>query len=252
MTDPDFFGGIEQHPMPWHDRVMQVPAFYRRMASAQVALAVPTHNVLPLLPSSRLHPLRIAPTRTLMVVSALRYGDTDIGPYDELMVVFPCTLDEPSPQFSGTFRHPPDTLLVVQSLLVTTEIAMQAGNELLATRKQLADIRVEDEAEWWSCDVAMDGQAVLSLAVRKGTMQPAQRRHLSMLSVRGDRLLRWGFTIGEHEACVSRHGRDARVSWGPHSLGRELQALEPGPLLECQFSPQMQGILAPVSESLAR
>lgn len=252
MNDPDFFGEIRQQSIRWQDRSIPIPLFYRHIQAGLWAWAVPTHHVLPLLPSSRLHPLRIAPTRCLLFVSALQHLDTDLGPYGELLIGFPCTLDTPSPQFSATLRHEPPTLMVVHELLVTTDIALRAGSEFLGTRKKIATMQFDDGPDWWVCEASVDGQQVARLGVRKGLLQPVERQHFQPLSVRGERLLRWDFTIAEHEASRSRHLADTQVSWGPHPIGRLMESLEPGPLLECQYTPQMQAVLAPVAESMAR
>lgn len=251
MNTSGFFGQIAQYELTWPGQTIKVPVFYQQARMAQIGLAAHTDEILPLLPSSRLHPLRIAPARCLLVLVAMQHLQSDIGPYNELLIGFPCTLDKPSPQFAGTLRHLPQTLVVVHRLAVTTDIALQAGNELLATRKFMADIRIEESDEWMSCDVSQDGAKLLHMAVRKGNPGPMERQHNQMLSVRGGYLLRWEFIASEHEGHVSRHGADARWEWGSHPMVQDLARLKVGPLLECSYSPRFQGILGPVVESHA-
>lgn len=251
MDTSGFFGQIAQYEVKWPGSSIRVPVFYQHARMAQIGLVAHTAEVAPLLPSARLHPLRIAPTRCLLLLVALQYLDSDIGPYNELLIGFPCTLDKPSPQFAGTLRHLPETLVVVHRLGVTTDIALRAGNELLATRKFMADIRFDESDEWMSCDVSQDSVRLLHMAVRKRVLGPMERQRNQMLSVRDGYLLRWEVVMSEHQSSVSRHGTDARWEWGSHPLVQELARLNTGPLLECSYSPRFQSILGPVVESHA-
>lgn len=250
MDETGFFAQIPQAEFDWHGRPTRLPVFYRQIRAAQVAVSMHTAEVERLLPSPRLHPLRIAPGRCLMTVAMFQYLETDIGPYEEVLVGFPCTLDHVSPQFSGSLRPLPETLMVVHWLGVSTEIALKAGDELLYTRKFMAEVTFGDrDGGWIDCRVSQDGADLLRLSVRQREMKPVPRERFEMLSVRGEHLLRWDFVTSEYNASMSRHDGDAHLEWGPHPKAREMAALKMGGIVESRYSPRLQAVLGPIMES---
>lgn len=253
MDETGFFAQVPQQQFEWHGRAMRLPVFYRDARMAQVRVSMHAGEVERLLPSLRLHPLRIAPGRCLMVVALMQYRDTDIGPYEEVLVGFPCTLDRASPQFAGSLRDLPDTLMVVHWLGVSTPIALQAGDELLFTRKFMAEFSFDEPKDGWvDCSVAIDGTSLVRVGVRQGDFQPLGRERHQMLSVRGQHLLRWDFVAGEHQASLSHHAADGRLAWGSHAKAAELAHLDMGRIVEARYAPKFQAILNPIAESYAR
>lgn len=252
MDESGFFAQIPQHEVDCRGQPVRMPLFYRRSRMLQAGVAMHTAQVEPLLPSPRLHPLRIAPGRCLMVVAVLQYTETDIGPYDEVLVGFPCTLDHVSPQFVGTLRHLPESLMVVHWLGVSTERALQAGDQLLYTRKFMAQFAFEDGEEGWvNALVSQGGQGLLRLGMRPGEARAIGRERHAMLSIHERHLLRWDFLTSEHVAGVSQHGGDALLEWGPHPKGREMARLDLGGIVEARHSARHQAILGPILESYA-
>ena len=244
MDTSGFFAQIPQRA--------RLPIFHRQLRVLETEWALHTHQVEPLLPSRRLHPLRIAPGYCLLVVALRQCLASDLGPHDELVVGFPCTLDEPSYQFAGTLRQTPSTLMVLHGLGVSTETARQASDELLLTRGFAAEFAFdEDEDGWVSGLASQGGTGLLRMSVRRGPAVPVARWRQPVLSERSGYLLRWDHLIGEHEASVSHHSADARLEWGPHALGRAMAGLTLGPLVACRYSPQCPAIAGPIVESLA-
>ena len=56
-----------------------------------------------------------------LAVTALEFRESDIGPYNEVAISVPFTLDKPSPHFTGVFREPSkEPKLFIRHLPVTT------------------------------------------------------------------------------------------------------------------------------------
>jgi hypothetical protein len=159
--------------------------------------------------------MRIAPGRCAVALEALSFGETDLGPYNEVLVGIPFTLDERSPQFTGILRSLPEVpFIYVHRLPVTTEIALGPGIHFLAAPKFIADITFEETDEWVRCRLTEGGAEILTLEVRKGELEPAERRHANMVTAREGYLLRWEWTESEQRKRESRVSSNARLELG--------------------------------------
>jgi len=127
MREMAFFREIEHVELPWGERSIHCPEFYYDAMMLGAQFLAPTEQVKALLPSERIHPLRVVPWRSIVSVTAFEYRDSDIGPYNEVSIGIPFTLDAASPLFTGTLRKGPEAPRVyVHSLPVTTQIARDA------------------------------------------------------------------------------------------------------------------------------
>jgi hypothetical protein len=61
MPNEDFFEEIEHREVPWGERVIRVPIFYRDVMSVGVLFLASSKRLEALMPSSRMHPIRITP-----------------------------------------------------------------------------------------------------------------------------------------------------------------------------------------------
>jgi len=250
MSEVDFFRQITQIPAHWEEGSVPLPTFYHDAMAIQVSLLASADRVRSFLPSPRLHPLRVAPGRCAVAIAAFSFRETDLGPYNEVLVGIPVTLDERSPQFSGILRSLPELpMIFVHRLPVTTERARAPGINFLATPKFLADITFEETDEWVRCRLAEQGVDILSLEVRKGELENAERWHAQMITAREGYLLRWGWLESEQGKRESRGSSDARLELGTHLIAEELREMQVGRVLSCEHRPRFQAVLSPVVES---
>jgi hypothetical protein len=90
MERDDFFSEIEHREVPWGQTSIAVPIFYRDVMSLGALFLASTARLRALLPSSRMHPLRITPWHGILSVSVNQFRDSDLGPYNEVAVSVPC------------------------------------------------------------------------------------------------------------------------------------------------------------------
>jgi hypothetical protein len=250
MQNLDFFEGIKQSKVqlgPYH---INSPVFYRDMSGLSVYLLAPLNKVRNILPSNRMHPFRVTPWHSVVMISAFEYRDSDLGPYNEVSIGIPFVLDSVSPLFTGLLWKTPEVPLVyVHHLPVTTEMARVGGIEIANFPKFLAKIRFDNETQWISCKVDAEEKNILTLSVRKVKLRPSPRQRLNTITHLQNRLLRLEFNLSECEAGFSKSQSDIRLELGNHPIGLELRELNLGRMLTYQYSQALQAILTGVNES---
>jgi hypothetical protein len=250
--DLEFFQEIEHVAVPWGETTLYVPVFYYDVMSFGAQFLAPAEKVNALLPSGRLHALRVTPWQSVVTITAWEYRDNDLGPYNELSIGIPCTLDIASPLFTGILRQPPaDLLHYILHLPVTTEIALKVGVEFAGYPKFLADIEFERAGGWLTCHLSQDGESILTVAGRELPCYTAPRYRMHPINARRGRLLRSEFILSEREQGTSKDAGDLRLELGNHPIAQTLADLNLGRLIGCQYSPRCQAILTPVIESFA-
>ena len=251
MGEQDFFRGIAHTEVPWGERTIWVPVFYYDVMSIGAQFLAPLDRVKALLPSPRMHPLRVTPWHGLVAISAYAYRDCDLGPYNEVSIGIPFSLDKPSPAFVGTlFKMRGIPKAYVHHLPVTTEIARAAGVEFAGYPKFVADIAFEEQGDWVSCRLSEEGTHILTLTCRKQALAPAPRYRMHIFTAQ-ERLLRCEIVLSGRDLASGRSPSDVRLELGDHAISQELDELQIGKLVGYQYTPQYQAILMPVVESYA-
>ena len=251
MRDMTFFQEIEHVEVPWGERSIWSPVFYYEIMSMSVQFLAPTDGVKALLPSPRLHPLRVMPGQSVVNLTLFRYRDCDIGPYNEVSFGIPVTLDKATPLLTGLLWPMPSPLMIYsRHLPVSTEIARAAGAEFAGYPKFVADIEFQQEDGWTTCQASENGQHILTFSGRELPLKQAPRRRLHIFTQRNGRLLRCEMITSEQAQGASARRADLRLQLGDHPMGREIAELPLGRLVGYQWSPKYQAVLTQVVESL--
>jgi hypothetical protein len=252
VRNSDFFKGIARIDVVWRDKMLSVPLFYYDNAFIRVAFLTPLDKIRELLPSPRMHPLRVTPWHSVTTITAFAYRDCDLGPYNEVAIGFPITIGKPAPVFTGLLRKLPGIpKAYVHRLPVTTKIARDVGVEFANYPKFLADITFEEKNGSLTCHLVEAQSHVLTLTVRKLAVQPTDRLHMHSITYREGRILRLELILGERRHGISRQPAHAHLELGDHPIAQELRDLNVGRMLFCQYTPQFPAILSPVLESFA-
>jgi len=251
MRDVEFFAGVPQQPVSVAGYEGVTPAFYYDYSQASVVLATPLERIRELLPSPRLYPLRLTPRSGVTVIVAYQYRDSDIGPYSEVAIGFPVTVDRNSPVLVELRRFQVEGGSVfIWQLPVTTAIARDLGVEVAGYPKFLADIEFADEAGLATCRLAEGGKHILTLRLRHRKPRPrSERTRMMPVTVKGDRLLRGMATNNIPQAAVAFGGRGVELELGDHPLADQIRRLEMGRVLMASYAPANQTILSPPLES---
>jgi len=248
-----FFEGVPQQPVSVAGYEGPMPAFYYDYAQASVALLTPLDRIRELLPSPRLHPLRLTPRSGVTAIAAYEYRDTDLGPYNEVGIGFPVTVDRPAPMLTELRRFQAQGGSVfIWQLPVTAVIARDLGIEVAGYPKFLADIDFRAEGGLVTCRVAAGGRHLLTLRLRH--RPPRRRRGLERsrmlpVTVKGDRLLRAPSVASVPRSAVAYGGRGVEVELGDHPLADQLRRLEMGRVLLSSYAPANQMVLSSPLES---
>jgi hypothetical protein len=247
----DFFEGIAHAEIPLGQRTIHVPIFYYDVMTMSAQFLAPLDAIRTVLPSLRMHPLRVTPRQGVVNISTFAYRDCDLGPYNEVSISIPFFLDRPSPLFVGTLRKGPDVpKAYVHRLPVTTEVARDAGVEFAAYPKFVASITFEKDGDWLCCRLAQEEQQILTLACRTGDAVSVPRYRMHPFTHLDGRLLRCEFVLSERQQATSRKATAVRLDLGDHPIAQELRELGITRAIGCQYSAHLQAILTPVIESL--
>jgi hypothetical protein len=185
-------------------------------------------------------------------IAAMEFRDSDIGPYNEVGISIPFTLDKATPLFTGILRKSPAVpQLYIHHLPVTTEIARAAGADFAGYPKFIANIEFEKKDGWITCRLAEDDQHILTLAGRQLETQNAPRARVHYFTIRNGRLLRSEGISSEKQQGSSKNAADVRLELGDHPIAQELKGLDLGRMLAYQYAPSHQSVLSPVLESFA-
>lgn len=212
----------------------------------------PAAKIDAILPSSRLKPYPITPWHSVLAITAYCYRESDIGPYSEVSIGVPVTIDKQTPLFTGILRRqPPLPVTYVHHLPVTTEIARAVGAEFAGYPKFVAQIDFTEKDGWLVCELKSDDESILTLSGRVLPLRSSPRYRIDPITHRRGYLLRSELVLSERDMGASKSGDDVRLELGQHPISQELRELELGRMLGYQYCPQAQGILTPVFESFA-
>lgn len=245
MRDLAFFEPVTQHPVSWREGEVPSPVFYYDLTSLSVSFLTPLEKIRRLLPSDRLHPLRVTPTKGVTTIVGYEYRDSDIGPYNELLLGFPVSIDWRAPMVLGLRRAETQSAAAyVWHLPVTTEIARDLGIEVAGYPKFLASIEFESSGGWIHCRAEEEGRRILSLSVRRPRVKKVGRRWpVDVLTFREGQVLRSPLVVNIRELGSSMRPANAHLELGDHPVSDELRELDPGRVVSIQYSPNSQAIL---------
>jgi hypothetical protein len=250
MYNADFFTEVRQFQVPWSGGTACNPTFYRDFTGVDLVFLTPARRVLAQLPSRRMKPLRVTRWHAITVISLFEYRDTDIGPYNEICMSFPITLDKPAGILLGAMRElNRDLMAYIWHLPVTTEIARDLGIEVANYPKFLADIEFNRNNGWLSCHLSEGGHDILTLRVRELDTKPRGHSRVYPITFRDDYILRCEEILNMPQFGQSQKSADARLELGDHPVADELRGLKLGRLLRIQYMPHNQAILTPPLES---
>lgn len=161
MSEQDFFREVEHTPVPWRHYELHNPLFYQDLSFMSLSILAPLEKIRSILPSKRLKPYRITHRQGVVAITAYQYRESDIGPYNEISIGVPVTIDKETPLFTGTIRKMPEILKTYSHHLpVTTEIAREVGAEFAGYPKFVADIKFIEGDDWQKCELRGDDQRI--------------------------------------------------------------------------------------------
>lgn len=251
MRDLRFFEGVPQRTVGGEGREVPIPTFYYGFSQLVVVLATPLERIGELLPAPWLHPCRLTPLSGVTVIAAFQYRDSDIGPYNEVLVGFPVGVHRREPMLRGLRRfNLRGGAIFIWQLPVTSALVRDLGVEMAGYPKFLADIDFEADGRTAACQLREGGKDILGVRMEHRAPRPvAARRRVEPITVKGDRVLRSHAVMGIPEAAQAYGGRGVEVELGDHPLADRIRELRLGRVLLAGYEPRTQSILTPPVES---
>ena len=229
MHDSSFFQQIAHVGVPWGARSINVPLFYYDISAIGVAFLTPLGRIRARLPSPRMYPLRVTPWHGLTTITAYEYRDCDIGPYNEIAISFPVTIDKASPVLAGLMRKVPGIPKVyTHHLPVTTEIARDAGVEFANYPKFLADITIEDKGERIETTLKEKDDLILKMSAKKMPLKKSGAFEFHTFSIKDNEILHTLIEGKAERIGYSMMGKFAEIELGNHDVAKELKELNLG------------------------
>lgn len=169
-AEPSFFEAVHrwEWPIPGAGKV---PVFFPSLSFVAAACTASTKQVLELLPDRRMRPVDVMPGRCLVTIAGVQYRESDLGPYNELVVAVPIAfgahalpvLDAVRQGFGRAFNG------FIWQMPVTTAVARDAGLALAGFPKFIADIRFEVDDRRVRCTLFEDGAPSVCLGADAGS-----------------------------------------------------------------------------------
>ncbi len=250
MRDLSFYRQVEHLQKDCRGTAVPLPVFYYDLTVVMAGFLTPLDKVRAILPSPRMKPLRATPWHAVTVIACFEYRDCDAGPYNEVGITFPFTMDKQAPVLTGLLHKIAEgPMAYVYKLPVTTEVAYQFGVDFYNYPKFIANIDFTREGGWLSCRVAEGGQHILTLSARQLATRPSPRWRFQGITARDGRILRSEVIVNVREQAISRDPANVKLELGNHALADELRGLKLGRMVHLQYLPQCQTSLSGVVES---
>jgi hypothetical protein len=201
-----------------------------------------------LMPSDNLHPIVLPGGRAVVVVLAINYINTSIGPYGEVPVVIPVIYGKkPSPGASILAAllesKYPGFGVLVQHLPVTRAEARDAGRGEWGYTKFIADMHFQITPEFMFCRMAEQNQHILDLRVERKGFYLKDRKPLVTYSVNNRKLIK---TIIPQKSVkrIAVFPSGGYLKLGHHPVAQSIADLElsKAPFMSIYF-PERAGIL---------
>jgi hypothetical protein len=230
MRSSPFFEGVSQVDVSFGDFVSRMPLFYYDGGATVAFFLAKLGALRRLIPDRRISPARVGPGLGVVAVFCYEYRDTDLGPYNELMI----SVATNEPWFRSNL--PGRALLSglkrrqlhgwVHHLPVTAEIALSAGVEFYSFPKFIAGIDFEQTDADQTCRLSEGQEHILTMtANRIATPRSEQIQLFAHLWMDGQPQ-QAEFKVNAIEMGISLRPDTVSLELGDrHPIARELASL---------------------------
>ncbi len=227
------------------DKTFELPILYFRDDLFLLFYTADYNKVKALMPSDKLHPIRLPKGRSLIGVGAFNYIDTSIGPYGEVGMIVPTVHAAFSPPMLlpalMEARYPGFGMLVLH-LPVTTIEARDGGRGLWGYTKFTADMDFKITPEFMECCLSEKQVSekqesekddhILTMRVAKKGITLRDKKPMITYSVKDGNLIR---TIIPQKSTfrLALAPEDSYLELGNHPAAQTIAGLDPAkkPLL---------------------
>jgi len=225
---PDFFSTLPSAGTVTHgSATFDLPILYFRDDLFLLFFSADLAKLKALMPSDRLHPVRLSGSRGVVGIAAFNYIDTSIGPYGEVGVVVPSVYgDSPPLPVWPLLREGnlPGFGTLVLHLPVTKTIARDAGRGEWGYTKFVADMKFRNTPGHMQVALSEGSEHILTMRVAKKGLAKKDNKPLITYSVKDGRLIRTTIPqVGTFRFSLSPAGSFLKL--GEHAVARSIRDL---------------------------
>lgn len=187
-------------------------------------------KVKAIMPSENLHPLKLPNGRAVVAIAAYNYTDTSIGPYGEIPVGIPVTLNTKKSGFSSLLpllkeSNYPGFGILVMHLPVTKAEARDAGRGEWGYTKFIADMSFKITPEYFRCTMKEKKDLILDFRVPRQGFKQKDRKPLTSYSVKDGNLIK---TVIKNRGnrWISLKPNGAWITFGDHPVAESILTLD--------------------------
>jgi len=224
----DFFSSTRPGDKVTHGTAtFELPILYFHDEVFGLLYGADFRKVQALMPSDRLHPVRLPGGRAIVAIFAMNYLETTAGPYGELAVAVPVVHGSrpPFPLIPLIMEagYPGFGLLILH-LPVTTLVARDGGRGVWGYTKFTSDMLFTLTPEFMECRLSEEGTYILTLRVARQGMALRDRRPLVTYTVKEQRLIRTTIPQKGTQRLALRP-RDSFLELGDHPVAASIREL---------------------------
>lgn len=184
-------------------------------------------KVRALMPSDRLHPVRLLGGGAVVGIFAMDYYETTVGSYGEVAVATPVVQGSKAPPpllpLLLESNYPGFGLLVIH-LPVTTLDARDGGRGVWGFAKFTSEMVFTLTPEFMECRLSEEGTHILTLRVARQGMALRDRKPLITYTVKEKRLIRTTIPQKGSQRLALRP-RDSSLDLGDHPVAQSIREL---------------------------
>ena len=216
IRDP-FFDDAQYEERDFQGKRIRFPVAYRDFRCIFASFPASRMRVMELLPSFKMEPMEVSPGATVIGLTGYEYLEIDgLEPYNEFSVTIPVSYE------TDSGKALPGVYTVYKP--VTTEEAVDWGQEFFGYTRTIADISFIEDDEELKCQVDNDGQHVLTLEVgKRPTTLDVSEGYI--FTVKDGELIR-SFLQNRGRKGTS-DSPDARFVLGDHQVANEFKNIAP-------------------------
>ena len=225
----DFFEGTRPgKEVTFGKATFELPILYFRDDMFALFFTADFAKLKSLIPSDKLHPIRVSRRRALLGIAAFNYLDTSIGPYGEVGVVVPVVRGKrPAlPLLPGLLEGwYPNFGALVLHLPVTTQKARDAGRGQWGYTKFVSDMQFDNTPEYLECSLSGGKSHILTLHVAKRGWHFTDNRPVVTFTVLDGNLIQT--VIPQKGRCrASLSPKGSYLTLGDHEMAESIRQLE--------------------------
>lgn len=220
-----FFDGLMRWAVP--EFGLQSPLFFQALGGIAAIYHAPSATVRALMPDAHLQPVELWPGRSLVVLSALQYRESDLGPYDEFTVAFPASYGEHRLPALDALRNGlgREVAAFVWRMPVSSERSAQVGAGIAGFPKTAAELFLERQGGQVRALLRHQGRLDVQLGVDAADSPGERTLKLRSYTVKDGVLLQSLFVMRQTRYRDQLQPTGAQLTLGDGPLAEDLRRL---------------------------